>query len=58
MVYFQIKNPNFGNFLGASNKRVCFFHDHLVYFPAIWYILWLVGIFCSYLVYFSRFSVF
>jgi hypothetical protein len=28
------------------------FYSHLVYFVAIWYILWPFGIFCGYLVYF------
>jgi hypothetical protein len=29
-------------------------YDHLVYFTAIWNILWPFGIFYGYLVYFSR----
>jgi hypothetical protein len=28
------------------------FYGHLVYFVAIWYILWPLGIFCSHWVYF------
>jgi hypothetical protein len=42
-IKFQTKNPNDVGTLDV----------HLVYFTAIWYILWPVGIFCGYLVYFS-----
>jgi hypothetical protein len=33
-------------------KYVDILYDHLVYFTAIWYILWPFGIFIGYLVYF------
>jgi hypothetical protein len=33
---------------------VQFMYGHWVYFTAIWYILWSIGIFCGHLVYFSR----
>jgi hypothetical protein len=36
-------------------EDVCVFYGHLVYFTAIWYILWPFGLFYSYLVYFSPF---
>jgi hypothetical protein len=44
MAYFQAKNPNMGKFRRVLRWQV------LVYFAAIWYILWLFGIFCGYLV--------
>jgi hypothetical protein len=34
---------------------VTLFYDHLVYFKAIWYILWQCGIVCGHLVYFPLF---
>jgi hypothetical protein len=37
MVYFKIKNPNFGKLLGAGNERG-------------WYILWPFGVFYEHLV--------
>jgi hypothetical protein len=33
-------------------EDVGLFYVYLVYFPAIWYILWPFGIFCGHLVYF------
>jgi hypothetical protein len=33
-------------------EDVGIFFGHLVYFVAIWYILWPIGIFCGHLVYF------
>jgi hypothetical protein len=39
-------------------KNVCIFYDHLEYFTAIWYNLWLFGIVCGHVVYFSHFSMF
>jgi hypothetical protein len=58
MVYFQTKNPNFGNCLRAldwkmliyfkvsSNISLTFgiFYDHLVHFVFIWYIFPVLGI--------------
>jgi hypothetical protein len=38
--YFETKNPNLGKFW-----RVGIFYGKLVYFTAIWYILWLFSIF-------------
>jgi hypothetical protein len=46
MEYFQTKNPILGKFWRVLQWRM------LVYFMAIWYILWLFGIFYGYLVYF------
>jgi hypothetical protein len=59
MVYFQTEDPNLGKFWRALQWKllVCFmtiwsilrpsglFYCHLVYFTAIWYILWSFGIF-------------
>jgi hypothetical protein len=39
-------------------KNVCIFYDHLEYFMAIRYNLWLFGIVCGHLVYFSHFGMF
>jgi hypothetical protein len=38
--------------------NVGIFYDHLEYFMAIWYNLWLFGIVCGNLLYFSRFGMF
>jgi hypothetical protein len=46
VVYFQTKNPNLGKFWTALEWKM------LVYFTAIWYILWSFGIFHGHLVYF------
>jgi hypothetical protein len=44
MAYFQTKNHNFGTFLeGLAMEDVGIFYGHLVYFVAIWCILWLFG---------------
>jgi hypothetical protein len=32
-------------------ENVGIFYGHLVYFTAIWYILWTFGILCSHLIY-------
>jgi phosphotransferase system glucose/maltose/N-acetylglucosamine-specific IIC component len=34
-------------------ENVVIFYDHLKYFTAIWYNLWLFGIVCGHLVFFS-----
>jgi hypothetical protein len=53
MADFQTKNPNYGKFLGGLEMEdVGIFYGRLVYLCNIWYILWLFGIFCGYLVYF------
>jgi hypothetical protein len=39
-------------------ENVGIFYDHLEYFTAIWYNLWLFGIVCGHLVYFLRFGKF
>jgi hypothetical protein len=39
-------------------KNVCIFYDHLEYFMAIWYNIWLIGIVCNHLVYFFHFGMF
>jgi hypothetical protein len=46
MACFQTKNPNLGKFCRDLQWKM------LIYFMAIWYILWLFGIFCGYVVYF------
>jgi hypothetical protein len=46
MVYFQTKNPNLGNFWTALDWKM------LVYFIAIWNILWTFGILYGHLVHF------
>jgi hypothetical protein len=52
MAYFQIKNPDLGNFLGSCNRKCRYtIYDHLVYFTAVRYILWPFGILNGYLVY-------
>jgi hypothetical protein len=38
--------------------NVGIFYDHLEYFMAIWYNLWLFGIVCGHLLYFSQFGMF
>jgi hypothetical protein len=43
MVYFQIKNPNFGNFFfwgggGLGMENVGMIYEHMEYLKAIWYI--------------------
>jgi hypothetical protein len=45
-VCFQTKNTNLGKFWRAMQWKM------LVYFMAIWYILWPFGIFCVHFVYF------
>jgi hypothetical protein len=46
MAYFRTKNTNLGNFWRVLQwKMFVYFFGHLVYFIAIWYILWLFGIF-------------
>jgi hypothetical protein len=75
MVYFHTKNPDLGKFRRVLQWKMSvnyvyahyigLFYDYLVYFVAIWYILWPFGIFCGHLayllyvhlVYFSRFGM-
>jgi hypothetical protein len=46
MAYFQTKNNSFGTFLeGLAMEDVGIFYGHLIYFLAIWYIVWLFGLF-------------
>jgi hypothetical protein len=46
MAYFQNEKSQFGQFLGGlAMEDVGIFNGHLVYFTAIWYILWLFGVF-------------
>jgi hypothetical protein len=53
MVYFQTKNPNFGQIWEClAMKDVGKFCSHLVHFSAISYILCPFGIFCGHLVHF------
>jgi hypothetical protein len=40
---------------GLGMDNVGIFYIHLVYFTALWYILWQFGTICGYLVYFSMF---
>jgi hypothetical protein len=35
---------------GLAMENIYIFYGHLVYFTAIWYILWAFGIFCGHLV--------
>jgi hypothetical protein len=43
---FKPKNPNLGKFWRVLQwKMLVYFNGHLVYFRAIWYILWTFGIF-------------
>jgi hypothetical protein len=59
-LHFHTKKYQFGYFgrpLGYNMSVYIFnvlgiFYGHLVYFVAIWYILWSFGIFCGHLVYF------
>jgi hypothetical protein len=51
MVYFLAKNPNLGKFWRVLQWKM------LVYFMAIWYILWHFGIFCGHLAYFHSFGI-
>jgi hypothetical protein len=44
MIYFQTKNPNSGKFWRALDYKL------LIYFIAIWYILWTFGMFYVHLV--------
>jgi hypothetical protein len=44
MVYFQTKPPVLVQFGSPLNG---IFYDHLVYFVAIWFILWQFGIGCG-----------
>jgi hypothetical protein len=46
MAYFQTKNPDLGKFWRLLQRKM------LVYYMAVWSILWLFGIFCDQLVYF------
>jgi hypothetical protein len=57
-IFSDQKNPNLGKFWRVWQWNL------LVYFIAIWYILWTVGIFCGHLKYFivvwyifSRFGI-
>jgi hypothetical protein len=58
MLYFQTKNCNLGKFFqGLAMEDVGIFFVHLVYFMAIWYILWSLGTVCWDWVYFSPFCI-
>jgi hypothetical protein len=39
-------------------ENVVVFYDHLEYFMAIWHNVWLFGIVCGHLVYYSQFGLF
>jgi hypothetical protein len=57
MVCFQTKNPNLVKFWRVLQfENVGIFYVHLAYFTAIANILWLFGIFCGHLVYYSPFG--
>jgi hypothetical protein len=47
MVCFQTKNPNLGKIIRASDWKM------MIYFMAIWNILWAFGIFYGYLEYYK-----
>jgi hypothetical protein len=64
MVYFQIKNTNLGKFWKVLQRKMLvflwsfrLFYSQMVYFMAIWYIWWPLGMFGGLLVYFSRFGM-
>jgi hypothetical protein len=58
MAYYKTKNPFFGKFLeGLSMEDVGIFYVNLVYFTAIWYILWPFGIFYEFWYIFSPFGM-
>jgi hypothetical protein len=46
-----------GVIFGGSGNGKCIFYGHLVYFMAVWYILWPFGIFCGRLVHFFLFGM-
>jgi hypothetical protein len=57
IAYFQTKNPNLGKFWKALQWEMLVYviatwsiYGHLVYFVALWYILWLFGTFFPVLV--------
>jgi hypothetical protein len=57
-IFFKPKNLSLGKFWRVLKvEDVGIFYWHLVYFTAIWYILWPFGIFYCYLVYLSRFGM-
>jgi hypothetical protein len=45
MVYFQTKNPILGKFWKVLQWKMLVFYGQMVYFMAIWYIMWSFGIF-------------
>jgi hypothetical protein len=57
MVYFQTKNPSLGKFWRVLQWQILVGipYGHLVYFTAIYCILWPFGTSYGYLIYFSRF---
>jgi hypothetical protein len=48
MEYFQTKNNNLGRFWVDLQWPFGLFYGHLEYFVALWYILWLFGIFSQF----------
>jgi hypothetical protein len=53
MAYFQTKNPNLGTFWKVLQCLDWWYiFGNLVYFTAIWYILWPFGLICGHLIYF------
>jgi hypothetical protein len=53
MVYFLTKNCNLGKFLeGIAKQDVRIFYEQCVYFTAIRYITWPLGIYCGNLLYY------
>jgi hypothetical protein len=55
---FKPKIPILVKFKGLGMKNVVILYDHLEYFTAIWYSLWLFGKVCGHLVYFLCFGMF
>jgi hypothetical protein len=51
------KNHHLGIFGGPWNINLSIFYSHLMYFTAIWYILWPFGVFYCRLEYFLRFGL-
>jgi hypothetical protein len=46
MAYFRTQDPNLGKFWRVSQEKM------LVYFVAVWSILWPFGLFCGHFIYF------
>jgi hypothetical protein len=56
-VYFQTQNRNLGKFWRVLEWNMLVYYMDIfgLHFCGIWYILWLIGIFCGNLVYYPPF---